>query len=131
MDCEPTAPSMVQPEMPVWSSMDQSRLPPAGRSSERATPVAVIPPTLLTVMVKPIGSPASTAGASATLVISMSAGTGGGHLMSSKSSSAKSLKLASRNEPPPISVMTAAAQASSPAAENGRLMSPGSPGALR
>ena len=82
-------------------------------------------------MVKPIGLPASTEASSAVLTIAMSAGVGGGQAMSGNSSSAKLAKSASRNDPPPISVMTAEAQSASPAAENGRLMSPGSPGALR
>ena len=67
----PALPEIEQRPAFDWLSIDQiTPVPePAGRGSLTVTPVAVVVPVLLTETVNPIGSPAFTDDASATLLI--------------------------------------------------------------
>ena len=56
---------------PVPPSIDQPSSPPVGSGSSTMTSRASAGPLLVTVIVKPMGSPCDTEGASATLVIPM------------------------------------------------------------
>ncbi len=108
--------------------MDQSVPAVSGRLSVTTTLCAALPPAFVTLTLNPIWSPALTVESSATLVILID---GGGQPMASNRSLTKELKSAFRCDPPPIWSMTSVAHWLSPADENGRLVSPGSPAVER
>src|SRR2546423_857065 len=67
------APSVIWQEGSVEEAIDHDVPASVGRGSETVTPRAVPAPPLVTVTVKPMGSPAETVAASAALAMSMAA----------------------------------------------------------
>ena len=127
--CRDSLPGLPEIEQPVTAGLiDQSVPAESGRLSSTTTSWAALPPEFLTVIVKPIWSPALTDASSACFSIVVD---GGSQPMASNRSFTNAEKSASKWEPPPMRSMTSVAHWLSPADENGRLVSPGSPAVLR